>query len=407
MHRDKIIARILFIFSVANLALAAPAVVRQRHLDVAKAASQKRGPPGSGNGETGDSPPESSSRMPSHDGPTDGSPAAANRITTQASGAPGLGNEETADLPPESSSRMHVLTSFSSSAPAGHITTQPSGLGNEETVDSSSSRMHGLTNGWGLSSSAPAGRITTQGAWGSDNGEAGGLTSSWSGSSPHDDPDEWSDRAWVDNAWLPASQSSSAAANHITTHRTKAPGGLTALFGGNEVTRPDHELTAPVPLHDHLTKSRLAWLLGPDSPESSSSSRPELSSSVLPHSSPTDEWPWPGHVAQVSPPLERPSAPPPDQALGATASSSSDSAQWAHSEDLPPPYQGSASKSLAAPEADRFFGDALTHSKALLYSGVAAAIGGTAALAYGIHKYIKLPYVSPLSCGHLAKSQTF
>ena len=375
---------------------------------MANAASQKRGPPGSDNGETGNSPPESSSRMPLHDGPTDGSSAAANRITTQASGASGLGNEETADLPPESSSRMNILTSFSSSAPAGHITTQASGLGNEETVDSSSSRMHGLTNGWGLSSSAPAGRITTHGAWGSDNGEAGGLTSSWSGSSPHDDPDEWSDRAWVDNAWLPASQPPSAAANHITTHRTKAPG---ALFWGDQITEdlpPDHNLPAPVPvhpLHDHLTKSRLAWVLGPDSPESSS--RPWTSSSELSHSSPTDEWPWSGHVSQVSSPLERPSVAPPDQALGAAASSSSDSAQWAHSEDLPPPYRSSAPNSLAAPEADRFFGDTLTHSKALLYSGVAAAIGSTAALAYGIRKFIKLPYVSLLSCGHLAESQTF
>ena len=402
MRQDKTVARILLIISVANIALAAPAVERQRHLDVAKAASQKRGPPGSDNGETGDSPPESSSRMPSHDGPTDGwaessSSAAANRITTQASGAPGLGNEETAALPPESSSRMHGPTNwwgFPSSAPAGRITTQASeapGLGNEETADSPSSRMHGLTNGWGSSSSAPAGRITTQGAWGSDNGEEGGLSPPWSEA---DDPNEWLDHAWVDNAWLPASESSSAAANRNTAHQTKAPG---ALFWGNEATddlRPGHEMTAPVPLHDHLTNSRLAWLLGPDSPESSS--RPELSSSVLPHT-----------VAQVSSPLERPSVAPPDRALGATASSSSDSAQWAHSEDLPTPYRGSAPNSLAAPEADRFFGDALTHSKALLYSGVAAAIGSTAALAYGIRKFIKLPYVSPLFCGHLAESQTF
>ena len=42
MRQDKTFARILLIFSVANLALAAPAVVRQRHLDVAKAASEKR-----------------------------------------------------------------------------------------------------------------------------------------------------------------------------------------------------------------------------------------------------------------------------------------------------------------------------------------------------------------------------
>ena len=43
MRQDRIFARILLIFSVANVALAAPAVVRQRHLDlVAKAASEKR-----------------------------------------------------------------------------------------------------------------------------------------------------------------------------------------------------------------------------------------------------------------------------------------------------------------------------------------------------------------------------
>jgi hypothetical protein len=42
MRWDRIIARILLIFSVANVALAAPAVVRQRHLDVAEA-SRKRG----------------------------------------------------------------------------------------------------------------------------------------------------------------------------------------------------------------------------------------------------------------------------------------------------------------------------------------------------------------------------
>ena len=43
MHRDKTIARILLIFSVVNVALAAPAVVRQRRMDVAEAASGKRG----------------------------------------------------------------------------------------------------------------------------------------------------------------------------------------------------------------------------------------------------------------------------------------------------------------------------------------------------------------------------
>ena len=45
MRQDKIIVRILLIFSFANIALAAPAVVRRRHMDVAEAASRsgKRG----------------------------------------------------------------------------------------------------------------------------------------------------------------------------------------------------------------------------------------------------------------------------------------------------------------------------------------------------------------------------
>ena len=45
MRRDKIVARILLIFSVANVAVAAPALVRQRHLDVpegVRATSEKR-----------------------------------------------------------------------------------------------------------------------------------------------------------------------------------------------------------------------------------------------------------------------------------------------------------------------------------------------------------------------------
>ena len=46
MRRDRIIARILLFFTVANVTLAAPAVVRQRHLDVTEAA-RKRGNAGS------------------------------------------------------------------------------------------------------------------------------------------------------------------------------------------------------------------------------------------------------------------------------------------------------------------------------------------------------------------------
>ena len=51
MRPDRIVARILLVFSVANVALAAPAVVRQRHLDVAKAALEKRVPVSDNGGE--------------------------------------------------------------------------------------------------------------------------------------------------------------------------------------------------------------------------------------------------------------------------------------------------------------------------------------------------------------------
>jgi hypothetical protein len=64
MRSDRIFARILLVFSVANVALAAPAAVRQRHLEVAKAALKRRGS-NSGDGETSDLPPEPSSPMPS------------------------------------------------------------------------------------------------------------------------------------------------------------------------------------------------------------------------------------------------------------------------------------------------------------------------------------------------------
>ena len=50
MHRDKTVARMLLIFSIANVALAAPAVVQERNLDVAGAASEKRA--GSDHGST-------------------------------------------------------------------------------------------------------------------------------------------------------------------------------------------------------------------------------------------------------------------------------------------------------------------------------------------------------------------
>ena len=42
MRRDKTVARILLIFSTTNVVFASPAVVPQSHLDVTKAASEKR-----------------------------------------------------------------------------------------------------------------------------------------------------------------------------------------------------------------------------------------------------------------------------------------------------------------------------------------------------------------------------
>ena len=144
MRQDRIFARILLILSIANVALTAPQaeIVRQRHLDVAKAASEKRAP-GFDGGETGDLPPEPSSSIAPHDLSTDNSrwdwllwpdspkssSAAENHITTQASGAPGSGNGATGDLSPDSSSRIppqdkwawlyHGAAPESSSAAAG------------------------------------------------------------------------------------------------------------------------------------------------------------------------------------------------------------------------------------------------------------------------------------------------
>ena len=63
MRRDKTIARILLIFSVANIARTAPTIVRQRHMDVAEAASGKRAT--SGDEATGSEP------VPASDEPHD------------------------------------------------------------------------------------------------------------------------------------------------------------------------------------------------------------------------------------------------------------------------------------------------------------------------------------------------
>ena len=119
MRQDKIFARILLIFSIANVAIAAPAAVRQRHLDVAKAASEKRAS-GSGDGETSDLQPDSSPGITPHENPTDdwawfhrlssqpdvpeSSSAVANRIATQSSGESGLGDGAAGGSLPESGS---------------------------------------------------------------------------------------------------------------------------------------------------------------------------------------------------------------------------------------------------------------------------------------------------------------
>ena len=290
MRQDKAFARIFLIFSIANIALAAPAVVRQRHLDVVKAGSEKRAPPASDNGKTGNLPPESSSDMQPHDGLTNGwveSPStAANHITTQAaSGAPGQGSGATGDLPPVPSHK----------GPTGELSSL------------------------GSSSMAPD-RISTQ---------ASGLAGSGSDATDYLTP-----------------EASSAASDHITTQALGEPG------SGNGATG---DL--------------------PPGPESSSAAANRITA----------------------------------QASGATALSPSDPV---HSGGLPP-HQGSPLGSLAAPEADRPFRGSLA-DKILLYSELTAIAGGTAALAYyGYHSWLqrtKHPYVSPvspLSCGHLAESQTF
>ena len=480
MRQDKIIARILFIFSVANIALAAPVAVRQRHLDVARTASQKRGPV-SDNDETGDSPPESSPPVPPHDGLSNGwaesSSAAASRIPPQASGAPGLDSEETVDSQPEPSSHTHGLTNGwaeSSSAAANRITTQASGapvwdngaagdlppesssripphnslsngwleysslpesssaaanriptqaseapgLDNEESVNpppEPSSHTHGLTNGWAESSSTAANRITTQasGAASSSSGATGDLRPELSSPEPHpgltlaqwaswssqpssvasdatgDLPPESSSRilphdgltnGWLDHASL--AESSSGASDRTTTQASGAVG------SGNEATGDlPPEPSSRISPHDGLTDGQLDHA---SLPESSSGESDRITTQAS-----GAEGSGKGVAGDLPP--ESSSAVSDriaTQESGATASSSSESA---HLGDMPPPHQGSAPESLAAPEADRLFGDTLAH-KILVYSGVAAVIGGTAAaLGYGIHKWTKHPYVSPLS----------
>ena len=387
MRQDKTFARILLIYSVANVAIAAPAAVRQRHLDVAKAAPEKRASDSggdllpesssaavSGNGATGDPPPGSST-------------SAANRITTQALGASGLGNGATGgDLPTESSL-----------APANHITTQAlgaSGSGNEAT-----------DNFPPESSSSGANRITTQalGASGS-NGATGDL------------PPE----------------SSSAAANRITTQASKAPG-----LGNGETSNLPPESSSPMPPHERpMDKSKWDWLLWPDSPKASSASSGSGNGATgdLSRVTPQDKWAWLYHgmspessSSSVSPHdnpsmnLDHPPLPesPPASSdhITTPASRTSSSSNVFRLGDLhlPPPWSPDQN-SAAASEAGHAAGWHLPHftlpskAKLLFYSGAAVVVTGIAAYAYGVHRWLKNPYVSPLSslsCGHLAESQTF
>ena len=406
MRQDKILARILLIFSVANIALAAPTVVRQRHLDVARAASPKRGPnsdneetgdilpesssaaanriatqesgpPVSGNGAMGDIPPESSSHMSPHDGLTNGwaesSSAAANRITTQASGPPVSGNGAMGDIPPESSSHMPPHDGLTngwaeSSSAANRITTQASrplvlgngAMGNSPLESSSHMPPHdGLTNGWAESSSA-ANRITAQASGPPVSGN-GAMGDSPLESSSHMPPHDGLTNGWA--------ESSSAGANRLTP---LAPG---PPIWDNEAMGD----LRPQPLS--RLNGWMYWLNRVSLPESVL----RVANLILTHA------PGSPVSGSSSAALDRITT----QAPGATSSSSSDSG---HLGDLPPPpHQDSAPESLAAPEADGLVRNALTH-KILLYSGVAGVIGGTAAFAYGIHKWVnKHRYVSPLS----------
>ena len=63
MRRDKTVARILLIFSATNVVFASPAVVPQSHLDVTKAASEKRAD-GTTSGTTVNLPPPESESHP-------------------------------------------------------------------------------------------------------------------------------------------------------------------------------------------------------------------------------------------------------------------------------------------------------------------------------------------------------
>ena len=320
MRQDKTFVRILLIFSIFDVALAAPAVLRQRHPDVVKAASEKRGP-GSDDGETSNLPPEPASPMPPHDPPPDktwwdwlgpdspkSSSAAEDRITTQASGASGSGNGATGDSSPESSSGI---------PPHGNPKDKWAWL------------YRGSLPG---SSSAEDSPITTQ-----TPGTGSGAT---------DD--------------LPP-ESSSAAANRITTHASGAAG-----LGSGATSDSLPVSSVRVPPHDSRPPN--VGLDLPSSPESSS-----------------------GAAGRIT-----------TQASGSSTSESTSDSRISglYSGDLPPlglhPNIASSFESLATPEDNGILSDLLKH-KLLVSSGAIGLIGGTAAVAYSIHQLTKNPYVSPLS----------
>ena len=334
MRQDRIFARILLIFSVANVAIAAPAVVRQRHLDVAKAASEKRRP-GLANGETGgDLPPESSS-------------AEANRITTQASEASGSGNAETGDLPADSSS---------------HISPHDSPPGDWAWFHRLSSQPEVPE-----SSSAAENRVAAQasGALGLGSGETGYWTAESSPHAPlgpHVSPTQ--DWAWLYDS---TTESSSAASDRITTH---ASGASMASSGSGAAGYLPHG--------------------------SSSAALDRITTSVPGASMASSGNGETGHL-----PLE--SSPAAANHITTQPSEATTSSGLAHSGDLPP-HQSSA-PTVPETEADGLLRASLTH-KALLLSEVLGFVGGTAAIAYGIHRLTTHPYVSPLSplsCGHLSR----
>ena len=155
MRRDQTFAQIFLILSVANVALAAPAVVRQRHLDVAEAASEKRGQGQSlPTGSTIELPPApapglGSIRMPPHEHYADmwgwvnnnqltppspggtgsvpeSSSAAANRITATQAPPRTANQNRITTLSPESS--FHSSVNWPDPVPPPHLLAPPEGI---------------------------------------------------------------------------------------------------------------------------------------------------------------------------------------------------------------------------------------------------------------------------------------